>query len=559
MPHWLTAFSAKLRRRDDEVRFRRWLPITVFVLISVLGAGTFAVTTARTDLSLGPHRAHYAMTTSEQVVVDLGPLGTVELESPLPLGLGLDVQVEEIPDDVRGLGHIDTFEALSSDLSAYMQFFSGPQATITDVGWGLARDAGKRFAAALLVIGLVGWGGHLLLGSARRVELARIIRPYTPAVAGGLALVLVVSAVATSGTNRPDIEKGRPTTAVFQGTPLEGARITGRLAGVIDTYGGMLVEAYDDNEDFYAAAADNLEVSWQNRQTSLNSEQERLSPVLVDRNNPFLMGPAEGADAEEQEASADDVEPITILLVSDLHCNIGMTPVMKKAAELAGADVILNGGDTTMNGSTVEQFCVTSIAKAAPSGVPFVSVTGNHDSIETAQDMADSGMIVLNGSVQEIAGIRMLGVADPNETRLGAGTQTAGQETAREAALRVADLACESSEPIDVLLLHTPYVGNPAMEAGCVNVQLSGHKHRRMGPEHIGSGVRYVNSTTAGAVDGELTVGPLKGLGEMTVLHFDPEERVMLDYQVITVDSTGATQVGTPMRFPRPLQSVSQE
>lgn len=544
---------------SDGQRSNHWLPITMCVLVAVLIAGYFAATTARTDLSLGPHQAHYAMTTTDEVVVDLGPLGTVELDSPLPFTLGLDVQVEEIPEDVRGLGHIDTFEALSGDLSAYMQFFSGPQATISDVGWALARDAGQRFVAALLVIGLIGWGSYLLLGPARRRELTLIARPYMPVAAGGLVLVLLVSAVATSGMNRKAPDSGRTATAVFKDTPLEGARITGRLAGVIDTYGGMLVEAYDDNDAFYASAAENLSTSWQERETLTQSEHERISPLLAQRRNPLLSEPQEDPGLTPEAVLQRDTELVTVLMVSDLHCNIGMAPVIKQAAELSGADVIINGGDTTMNGSTVEKFCVTSFAEAAPADVPFVSVTGNHDSSTTAQDMKDSGMIVLDGSVQEVAGIRMLGDADPNETRLGVGTQAAGTETAQETADRLADLACEESDPVDVLLVHTPWVGNPAMDSGCVNVQLSGHKHRRIGPEHIGRGVRYVNSTTAGAVEGELTIGPLRGTAEMTVLRFDTDEHVLLDYQLITVDPAAATEVGAQLRFPRPLPAVIQQ
>ncbi len=563
MPRWDGSRSVDPKTSVEPQTPRLWPLITCVVLLTIVLAAAFAVTTARTDLSLGPHRAHYAMTTDDHVVVDLGPLGTVEIESPLPLGLGLNVQVEEIPDDVRGLGEIKTFEALSGDLSSYMQFFSGPEATVTDVGWGLARDAGQRFLAALLVINGVGWAGYLVLGRARRIELVRKARPHVPAMAGGLALVIVISAVATTGANQPNIEKGRAATEVFQGTPLEGARITGRLAGVIDTYGGMLVEAYSDNEAFYATATRNVETSWDDQQTRITAEQERLNFVMGNRDDPFLLGENQDnhadADADEQAESESEVEPITMLLVSDLHCNTGMTPVIKRVAELAEVDVILNGGDTTMNGSTVEKFCVTSFAKAAPAGVPFVSVTGNHDSVESAQDMSDSGMIVLNGPIQSVAGLRLLGVADPNETRLGVGTKSAGVETPREAANRLTDLACESKEPVDIVLVHTPFVGNAVMDSGCASVQLSGHKHVRIGPERVGNGVRYVNSTTAGAVEGELTVGPLKGVAEMTVLRYDPEKRVMLDYQVIAVDPKGKASVGSPLRFPRPLPELSQE
>ena len=536
--------------------------ITLGILVAVVAAGIFAVTTARTDLSLGPHRAHYAMTSTGLVVVDLGPLGTIELDSPLPLGLGLDARVEEIPEEVTSVGQFNTLEALGSDLNAYIQFFSGPQATVSDVGWALARDAAQRFAIAFGAIVVVGWGTYLVLGRARREELAARGRPHVPVVAGALVLVIVVSTVATSGTNHPRSEQGRTATAVFNGTPLEGARITGRLAGVVDTYGGMVVQTYEDNEQFYALAAQNVTHAWQHRAARTVAESDRLGRLLAPRADAALADQIESSQDEEQatqEATHDDAELVTLLVVSDLHCNIGMAPVIEEAAIRSGADVIINGGDTTMNGSTVEKFCVTTFAGAAPKGVPFVSVTGNHDSVITAADMTDSGMIVLDGGIQEIAGIRMLGAADPNETRIGSGTQSAGPETAQEVAAQLAEVACAQDDPVDLLLIHTHYVGQEALDSGCVNVQVSGHIHRRIGPERIGQGVRYVNGTTAGAVEGELTVGPLRGTAEMTVLRFDLESRTMVDYQLITVKPDASAHVGAPLRFPRPQPLASQE
>ena len=42
-----------------------------------------------------------------------------------------------------------------------------------------------------------------------------------------------------------------PTSAVFDGTPLEGAAMTGRLAGVVRAYGDRFVQAYRENERSY--------------------------------------------------------------------------------------------------------------------------------------------------------------------------------------------------------------------------------------------------------------------------------------------------------------------
>src|SRR5699024_12268673 len=66
-------------------------------------------------------------------------------------------------------------------------------------------------------------------------------------------LVLVPLVDATQGWRKV----GR-TSAVLDGTPLEDARITGRLATSVDYYGGYVVDAIDENSEFYASGQANL-------------------------------------------------------------------------------------------------------------------------------------------------------------------------------------------------------------------------------------------------------------------------------------------------------------
>ena len=570
--------------------WRRTARYGVLGLVVVLAAAIFAVTTARAQESLGPHEAKYSMTTSGLVVVDLGPLGTIELDSPLPLNLGVDVQVEAIPKELQSVGPAQTLEALGGDLTAYVQFFSGPQATIADVTSGIIASALIRFVLALLVL-LATWTlVRVLLGATRRRELATAFMPHIGHVAGGLAVVVLVSMASTGGMNRirPDDAPGG--TTVFAGTPLEGARITGRLAGVIDTYGGKLVQALEDNQAFYDAAADDLTETW-TRQVAHDDALALLAPPTTDSviesgdpadpaapadptGSDDAGEPGESTDSPDPTSSSDpdateatdpeateppsserqdtDADIVTMLLVSDLHCNIGMATVIERAATLSGANLIVNGGDTTINGSTVEKFCVTAFAKAAPPGVKWVSVTGNHDSVATAKDMSDAGMIVLDDAPVDVAGVRFLGAPDPNETRIGVGTQAIGTKTIAESGAELTQKACLDKKGVDVLLVHTPYVGAEVLESGCVPAQFSGHLHRRVGPTALGAGVRYTNSTTAGAAENELTVGPLKGVAEMTILRFDRESRTILDFQLVTVNPEGKAAVGARLRFPRP-------
>ena len=112
-------------------RRSRWLRVGLPALVGVLLAVVFGVTTATADLSLGPHQARYDVTTDSLVTVDLGPLGTLELDSPLPLTLGVHVTVEEIPDSFTAVDAATTLQALSGDLQGYLQFFAGPRPRCT--------------------------------------------------------------------------------------------------------------------------------------------------------------------------------------------------------------------------------------------------------------------------------------------------------------------------------------------------------------------------------------------------------------------------------------------
>lgn len=566
----------------------RWVRYTLVALLALVSCLWFGITTASTEASLGPHNARYDVTTSSLVTVDLGPLGTVQLESPLPLMLGVRVTIEEIPADLTAVDSATTLNALAGDVDGYLQFFSGPDATISYVTRTLLTDAAWRAGAALAALLVVGCAAYLALGATRRRELGEPLARASVVVAGGVAVALVVSTLVV--TNRASTALDRvdaQASPVFDGTALEGARITGRLSGVIDTYGGQLVNVYRSNESFYETADRNLQTAWADRQALDEQRTALLWENGVSGRAELLAGAAGGdADAageaagdgaqsagasddpsdnpttDDASTSAEPTEPpaagdaadpddvVTMLMVSDLHCNTGMSPLITTAATLSGASVIVNGGDSTINGTAVERFCVDSFVGAAPDGVDWVQADGNHDSSITSDQARSAGATVLDGSVVEVDGVRFLGDSDPKETRFGQGSTSAAGETYDEAGTRLRDVACAEDDPVDILLIHTPGVGEPVMASGCVPIQLSGHIHHRSGPLQFGKGVRYVSSTTAGAASGQPTIGPLNGTAEMTVLRFDRERRVMLDYQVIAVQPDRSVQVGERMTFP---------
>ena len=515
----------------------RWVPWTLAGGAALLVCLVFGIMTASANLSLGPNQAHYEVTTTSNVVVDLGPLGTLQIDSPVK-PLGVDVVIKEIPANLTEVSQATTLTGLSQDLNSYLQFFNTPQVTIAEVARALVVDAIRRTLIAVVVVGLVGAGVWFLLGAVRRRELAERLKPRTWGITAGVAAAALVAGCVAS--DDVGTAPALPTSPVFAGTALAGARITGRLAGVIDTYGEQLLGIYRQNEKFYAEARTNLQAAW--------AKQAGLDKLAVSRGTAGLPTEPAPTPTASPEPSATppqhpgETSPVTFLVISDLHCNMSMTPLIRDIAERSGTDVILDGGDTTMNGTAVEKVCVDSFAKARPKGVPMVVADGNHDSALISDAERAQGIKVLDGKVIDVDGVKILGDRDPNETRVGEGTSSRG-ESAAQTADRLARTACDAGD-VDLLLIHDPAVGNASMASGCVPFQVSGHTHTRYDPVVRGQGVRYVNASTAGAKSGQPTVGPLHGTAEMTLLRFDPVTRTFTDWKLVEVFPDKTAKVG---------------
>jgi predicted MPP superfamily phosphohydrolase len=528
-------------RRLSPRRVARWLLVVVAVLVPCT---VWGVSTASAQGNLGPHTALYEVTLDHEITVDLGPLGTLVIDSPLPAALGARVIVQEIPREATSVEAFTTLDALSADLEEYVQLFNGPEATIAVAVQDLVRDATRRSAAACVVVLALLLALRAGLGRARRAELRAAARPHRLAIVAAASITVIVVSTATASQPLQGDDSGeRTASSVFDGTPLEGARITGRLAGVIDTYGGQVVDAYRQNEEFYASATRSVRAAWEERaiqDENLAAVREALR-AQVARTAPL---PTEEPDTTE------DPEPVVMLVVSDLHCNIGMAPVIREVAEMSGAQIILNAGDTVINGTAVESYCVTAFADAVPEGATMLAVMGNHDGPETAAQAAQEGIEVLDGEVVEVAGVRILGDADPRATRIGVGTTLAGEETFDEMAERLAAVACDDDDGVDLLLVHDPQSGDVALDRGCVPAQISGHYHRRIGPLWQGHGTLYVSSSTAGANLGNPTIGPLTETAELTVLRVDPESGRVLDYRLVRVLRDASATVGVALAWP---------
>lgn len=532
---------------------RQTLRGIVAVVVTGLLALMVGVSTAHVEAPLGPHEAAYDVTLDQEVRLDLGPLGAVILESPLPWPLGVDVVVAEIPAGELQDGD-SPLPGLLADVEAYAQLFTVPEAAVADAAYALVADAlGRTVVGWSLLLAALAVGRLASRGRLREELKAGLARPgVTPLVA---ATALAAAAIVVAPAVDREAPEGRPI-AALAGTALEGTRVTGRLGEVVDTYGGVVREAFDANAAFYDALSDGLTAAYRaddeprapsgppDPVADADETAEHAPPSAAEED-----GSAEPSAEPTEEPSIPTPEPVTFLHVSDLHCNVGMADVIARAVELSGAEAVLDTGDTVISGTSVESFCINAFAGALDGAVPWVVATGNHDSVTTAEQERSVGFTVLDGTPVDVAGVRVLGDTDPTLTSIGAGTVPERAETVAQMGERLADTACDDGD-VDVLLVHNPRAGEAVMESGCVPLQLSGHWHRTVGPEMFGNGVRYVSTSSGGGAGGGATMGPLQSEAQMTVVRIDAATGTPLDHRIIAFTPDATVTLGQWRAFP---------
>jgi predicted phosphodiesterase len=240
--------------------------------------------------------------------------------------------------------------------------------------------------------------------------------------------------------------------------------------------------------------------------------------------------------AELYAASLDELPggspgETSILHVSDLHLNpLGAELVVDLAGDL-GVDAILDTGDVTSFGFSIEARYGEILARAP---VPYYVVPGNHDSDRNRTQLAAmEGINVLDGDVVEVGQVRILGVPDP--------TFTASNELSTEAAnqrkLALADEVAELAEAESPNVLAVHDARQAAESGGLVPVVVAGHTHRREQVRADGTLLLTVGSTGATGL-GAFTVDT--GLAyEAQVLRFDGDRLVAVDY--LTVEGIGGS------------------
>lgn len=233
-------------------------------------------------------------------------------------------------------------------------------------------------------------------------------------------------------------------------------------------------------------------------------------------------------------------DEVRILHISDIHSNPLGLEVTRRLAERFNVAAILDTGDLTSFGLPLEGRLGEMVAAMK---VPYLLVPGNHDSTDNRQalDAADNVQL-LDGTVAEVAGVRILGIADPTFTATNE-TGTAEAAAIKRTTGMTVTAQVDALRP-DVLAVHDPVLGEASQ--GHVPLIVAGHVHKSTATRKDGTLVLTVGSTGA------------TGLGSFTVDTRAPYKAQLLHFvggDLVALDRIDLHGVGGAFRLERQLVS----
>lgn len=234
------------------------------------------------------------------------------------------------------------------------------------------------------------------------------------------------------------------------------------------------------------ASADELLARVGGLDTPFGSVESRTR-VLSER----LAGLYSATVTEEIDRSEGEV---VLLHVSDLHLNAVGLSLARDLAQSFAVDAVVDTGDITSFGYEPEARFTELLGDV---GVPYYLVAGNHDSAEVRRRLAASDdVVLLDGDLVDIAGLRVLGIGDPTMTALRSIPRERLDQTYRDQFASTRRLV-GSTDP-DLLLVHNPVQASPVI--GRVPAVAAGHLHRSELEVAAGTVIAVVGSSGATGV-----------------------------------------------------------
>lgn len=504
----------QLRRPTLRSVLPRLLALLVLLAVVVPVGLAVARTTfesSERSISIGAHQAILRPDYSGEIVADFGPLlpmVKVPVDDPR-FGIGARIQLGDA--DVASLDELLARDAVIA---------SQPEGEIAAVEAALRDmwiDSAVRGAGVAVALGAVLVTGWICVGRERRGQILAGARQPQPrrvlaVVTVGVVVVggLVVAERSDPTSVNDDVEWVR-LAEVFPNLPSD-PRI------------------------------ERLEVS---DGAALRSGESLIEGAIrtYQESSTFFDKLAE--TAKDVEVRTPEEGQTVALVVTDRHDNVAIDPTARQIAENAEASMLLDLGDDTSNGASWEEFSINSLAREFDD-MPIVAVAGNHDQgSNIAKHMEDKGFQLLKGEPVTVDDIRFIGDSDPRSSGLTKGYT--GDEDDNIAAIKEQDqalteAACDDGD-VAVALVHSSAAARELAQSGCVDLVLSGHLHRQVGPDVVVSDdgnptVTLTTGTTGGAIYAFALGTGLRREAQMTLVTFEDGRPVGL--QIIDIQPGGS-------------------
>lgn len=258
--------------------------------------------------------------------------------------------------------------------------------------------------------------------------------------------------------------------------------------------------------------------------------------------------------------AADSLSPglasenvITVLHVSDIHDNPQAFDVIEQLDAQFEIDAVIDTGDIVSWGTPFEHEILGAIGQL---DLPYVYITGNHDSSVTAATVAaQPNGIVLENEIVEVAGLRIAGVGDPRfaaDDDSDAGGWREGDAAVQASVFQLGETITAHDEQnpeatVDLALVHDPT--QPEGLEGRVPLVLSGHMHSSsVERDRDGSGTDWMVVGSTGGALGSGGVRPVLDGGEpldltARLLYFDADTKRLLAYDDIVMGGLGLVSI----------------
>lgn len=217
---------------------------------------------------------------------------------------------------------------------------------------------------------------------------------------------------------------------------------------------------------------------------------------------------------------------LRLLHISDIHNNPAGYDFVQQIAKNFNVAAILDTGDISDFGTPLE---AQLIKRLEGLGVPYIFTSGNHDSPDIVKAMnALSNVLVLDGDVIDLYGLRILGIGDPAATT--SNITPPSIELAGEYIRKIEGILVKEKIPIDILMVHNPGIAKHF--SGKFSTILHGHNHQIKILEDKGTYILDAGTSGAAGIRGLQTVNELPY--SVILLHFRKDADLV---KLVAVDS----------------------